>query len=671
MIRLPVFFRMLPLLVLPCSALAAKNVNVERQMDPGLASDAETLAVMAREIPPEFASYPVVAMRRTTTITITDDAIKADGEGGGGRKAWIAEWHGIDRIQHASGFDHANFSFSYSRSDGDLLLPEKRRIRPDGSYLRTTVHEVMDEVVDADPQRARYRRSRKKKFSLREVQAGDFTEVRTKEHSTRKMGRAGFGDSYWFGALPALEERICYQMSPSVPFQYQLLDPSGTVEVETEEGADQKRYCFTRRGQPPEIREDYSPSRVYQTPLLRVTTWEDWGGYVRWLRKKYRGKMKANDEIRALVRDLTAGLDEQEAIREVFHWVAENIHYVQAYFETDSGFVPVSAEEVFRRRYGDCKEKTAMLISMLALLDVQAIPALIATRSSVEADPDFPMMYQFGHMITYLPERDLFLDPVAENTPFPYLLPMDQDRPVLILHDRRVQSGRTPWMEPEQAQRSKSSQVELRIDEAQRSVELIQDAVYSHTGQYSAKWHRKRIFSEEKMEDYLASDWLSGGILESWSFDHGLDELNKPVVLRVRFRHRASDVSFGEGPLPTHIMLPVYLGLPDDDDFYRYPQRSYPYNWFTWPCLREKSYQLRIPQGYTVAYLPKDLRYEHPDGIFSYQASFEQEGDLLLLSEVLRVARPVLEAEEFLALRPVIAELSSAVENRLLLVREP
>ena len=56
------------------------------------------------------------------------------------------------------------------------------------------------------------------------------------------------------------------------------------------------------------------------------------------------------------------------------------------------------AADIFRNRYGDCKDKTTLLISMLQAVGIQAFYVPVDDRRGV-VDPDAPSFYG-DHMIT-------------------------------------------------------------------------------------------------------------------------------------------------------------------------------------------------------------------------------------------------------------------------------
>ncbi|MFL6427560.1 MAG: hypothetical protein ACJ71S_04900, partial [Acidobacteriaceae bacterium] len=83
---------------------------------------------------------------------------------------------------------------------------------------------------------------------------------------------------------------------------------------------------------------------------------------------------------------------------------------------------PHTAAEVFRNRYGDCKDKHTLLQAMLAAEKIEAEPVL--THSSLRLNPGLPVPAQFDHMITLvkLKDHDVWLDSTPEVAPSRMLL---------------------------------------------------------------------------------------------------------------------------------------------------------------------------------------------------------------------------------------------------------
>jgi tetratricopeptide (TPR) repeat protein/transglutaminase-like putative cysteine protease len=63
------------------------------------------------------------------------------------------------------------------------------------------------------------------------------------------------------------------------------------------------------------------------------------------------------------------------------------------------GLTPASADVTWKRRFGDCKGKTALLLALLGRLGVKAQPALVATVNGDGMDERLPSLQGFDHVI--------------------------------------------------------------------------------------------------------------------------------------------------------------------------------------------------------------------------------------------------------------------------------
>lgn len=78
--------------------------------------------------------------------------------------------------------------------------------------------------------------------------------------------------------------------------------------------------------------------------------------------------------------------------------VQDEIRYV-ALAMGEGGLVPISAEETWRNRYGDCKAKSALLIAILRELGIEARPALVSSTFGDGLDQRLPLIALFDHVI--------------------------------------------------------------------------------------------------------------------------------------------------------------------------------------------------------------------------------------------------------------------------------
>lgn len=143
-----------------------------------------------------------------------------------------------------------------------------------------------------------------------------------------------------------------------------------------------------------------------------------------------------NDDLNTIVDSIIINVkDEKEKVKELYQWVQSNIKYIA--FEDDmGGFIPRDPQLVFDRRYGDCKDKTSLLVKMLHIAGIRAQYAWTGTR-------DLPYTYEEtcgamvdNHMIAmYYSENEkqyYYLDATDSYLPFGIPPRHLQEKQVLI-----------------------------------------------------------------------------------------------------------------------------------------------------------------------------------------------------------------------------------------------
>jgi len=187
--------------------------------------------------------------------------------------------------------------------------------------------------------------------------------------------------------------------------------------------------------QKPEPLATEDPGRIAHVSISTFTNYAD-------IAKLYadlvKGKADVTVEIRALANKLTENVsDRREQARILHDWVATHIAYVAIVLGA-GGFVPHSAAHVLEVKYGDCKDHVMLLEALLKAKGIASTPALINTAAMFKL-PATATPFVFNHMITYIPEFNLFTDSTARFAPFGILPPEDSGKPVVL-----IASGETP-----------------------------------------------------------------------------------------------------------------------------------------------------------------------------------------------------------------------------------
>jgi hypothetical protein len=92
-----------------------------------------------------------------------------------------------------------------------------------------------------------------------------------------------------------------------------------------------------------------------------------------------------------------ASTDEDLAVA-VMKFVQDEVRYT-GIEEGQNAFRPAAPNEVLRRRYGDCKDKTLLAVTLLRSLHIDAAPALVSTRRRGHFNDHLPSPGLFNHAI--------------------------------------------------------------------------------------------------------------------------------------------------------------------------------------------------------------------------------------------------------------------------------
>lgn len=106
----------------------------------------------------------------------------------------------------------------------------------------------------------------------------------------------------------------------------------------------------------------------------------------------------------------------QDVIIKLIRFVQDDIRYLG--FESGIGaFKPTQPELVLDRRYGDCKDKSLLLATLLQNQGVSSFPILVNTKSNENLEKFLPSHLLFDHCIVYFEHggQEYFVDPTISN----------------------------------------------------------------------------------------------------------------------------------------------------------------------------------------------------------------------------------------------------------------
>jgi hypothetical protein len=147
--------------------------------------------------------------------------------------------------------------------------------------------------------------------------------------------------------------------------------------------------------------------------------------------------------IRALADSVAKGAHDRRAVaRALYDWVGGHIRYVAVELGKGS-VIPDAADAVLTNGYGDCKDHVALLAALLRAEGI-ASEAVLLNATTDYALSDVPTLAGLDHVITYVPDLDLYLDSTSGLAPFGVLPFTEYGKPAIFASETAPRLGSTP-----------------------------------------------------------------------------------------------------------------------------------------------------------------------------------------------------------------------------------
>jgi len=360
-----------------------------------------------------------------------------------------------------------------------------------------------------------------------------------------------------------------------------------------------------------------------------------WRAIGQWVTTLEANRPDPSPEITAQAQSLVSGApDFYTKLSRIAEYIQKNIRY----FIVERGIGGLQANhaaDIFRNRYGDCKDKTTLVISMLQAVGIHAVYMPVDSHRGV-VDPGTPSLYG-NHMITAIEipaevqdarlkaivkakdgKRYLIFDPTDERTPIGNLPSYLQGGYGTLAAGPASQIMALPVLDSDANGTEQKGSFTLSAD---GTLSGAIDAF--HTGPVGARFRSILKYSDEKerreyWEQYVA-ETLPGVVLDSFQVIQP-EALDKPL----EFHYKITVRQYAHAAGPLLLVRPRVLGTfarPLDDK-----PRTLPIDLPATGRWRD-SFDITLPAGYTVDETPDPVSLDFD--FASYHSAVTPKGNLL------------------------------------------
>ena|GEM_PF-832469 len=163
--------------------------------------------------------------------------------------------------------------------------------------------------------------------------------------------------------------------------------------------------------------EEDTPASYTDSQEVEISTARGWRDVVQWALPLYPGRFEDRAMAAEWVRRLQLdNADPAGSLSRATAFVQGEVRYTGLDMGLQS-HAPNRPERVIERRFGDCKDKTQLLIALLHEAGVPASPVLVNTRLKAAIAQRLPSPLAFDHVVVRaeLPDGPVWIDPTRDR----------------------------------------------------------------------------------------------------------------------------------------------------------------------------------------------------------------------------------------------------------------
>jgi hypothetical protein len=401
----------------------------------------------------------------------------------------------------------------------------------------------------------------------------------------------------------------------------------------------------------------------------------NWTDVSRWHTALSSGQEEVTPELAAKARALTESAKTNYAKIQAIGQYVQKIKYVAIEMDLahGGGYKPHAAGLVFRKQYGDCKDKANLMRALLKAAGIESYLVAIYYGDRTYVREEWPSPSQFNHMIIAVrisnatsagtvvdapPGRVLLFDPTSEITPVGDLPWREQGSLALLIAGEKGEILKMPTTTPEANSMDVTISGELAAGGGlEASCALVLHGQAADEARASKFYENAETYRRQVLGFFSAR--ASGLTLSKLDANDQFDENN------FRLNLAASSPAYGQSMQGRLLVFNPSILQPDRRIFPVNETRAEPI------MLRAETYRkhvrIKLPAGFTVDELPQAVKQHSEWGEFSL--TFEQKAGELVMEEDLKTDAVTLPPDRYKEVKTFFDQFNGADQQQAVLVK--
>ncbi|MDO6741069.1 MULTISPECIES: DUF3857 domain-containing protein [Polaribacter] len=349
-----------------------------------------------------------------------------------------------------------------------------------------------------------------------------------------------------------------------------------------------------------------------------------------------------------------------EKVKAIYYWAQKNIKYI-AFEYALGGFIPRESNEVFRKKYGDCKDNSSILFKMLEIAGVKGNLTWIGTRSIPYTYQEVPTPVVDNHMILSYEEngKTYYLDATGRYIKFGLPSSFIQGKEALVSFGNEFKVKTVPVVDAKENAIIDSTTINIKEDV------LVGNSITHITGYPKINYFNslENINSESKLKGFYNARFIKGN---NKFLINKLEEINKydydeDFIINYDFEIKNYFKKLGDE---------IYINLNLNKDISALKadkKREYA---IEYDFKRYQSYvtKFNIPEGYAVDYMPENVSFSND--LITCKISYELKENAVFYKQDIELNFLVLTKEQQTELNKLIKKIEKQYKEIIVLKKQ-
>ncbi|MEJ2356323.1 MAG: hypothetical protein P8Y62_10605, partial [candidate division WOR-3 bacterium] len=344
---------------------------------------------------------------------------------------------------------------------------------------------------------------------------------------------------------------------------------------------------------------------------------------------------------------------QSEIPENIYKEINELVRFVDVpSYKTDC--YPKSLEEILANKLANSLDKAFLLYSALKSKGYQAELVLVRSKTRGELAEEVPSLYQFDGAL--VKTEEIFLDPSSELIPYGYIRPEYQGTKGLSVNKNEF--AQIPLLEPDKEKTSISRTIELK-ENGEASIEEKMTFLGSMAASLKSLRYMRQEDKKNMLESYLNRN-IQGSNIIDFTLTHIEDQ--SPEV-EIGIEYKANGLALKQG----NFLLFHIPGINYSAYSVGAMIRKYPIYWGKL-SKNENEIKIKIPENYTVRYLPEEIALSNP--FIEFENFVESEGQSITYRDYYIDKEELIPVEYYTEYKDIITQIAELTEEWIILEKK-